>query len=91
MSRKITTVISIKIKSTFAEWVKIFDSIQEDVRHSEFDVKKFFREFSKDDSKKVISMHQALEGNIKKFVQVNSEWIKINKVDFSTMEELSWI
>ena len=26
MSRKITTVISLKIKSAFEEWVKIFDS-----------------------------------------------------------------
>ena len=61
MSKKITTLISFKVESKFAKWVKIFDSIQEDIRHSEFDVKPLFRGFSKDDPKKVICMHQALE------------------------------
>ena len=41
--------------------------------------------------KKVIRIHQAPEGNIQKFVQENSEWIKSYKVDFSSMEESSWI
>jgi len=59
MSRKLTTVISFKIESTFDEWVKIFDS-------------------------------KDAEGNIQKFVQANSEWIKSHKVVFSTMKE-SWI
>ena len=36
-------------------------------------------------------IHQAKEGNIQKFVQANSEWIKSHKVDFSSMEESSWI
>ena len=48
MSRKITTVISFKIESTFEEWVKIFDSKEADLRHSEFDIKPLFRGFSKD-------------------------------------------
>ena len=91
MSRKITTVISFKIESTFEEWVKIFDSKEADLRHSEFDIKPLFRGFSKDDPKKVICIHQAPEGNIQKFVQANSEWIKSHKVDFSSMEESSWI
>ena len=52
MSRKITTVISFKIGSTFEEWVKIFDSKEADLRHSEFDIKPLFRGFSKDDPKK---------------------------------------
>ena len=34
---------------------------------------------------------RAPEGNIQKFVQANSEWIKSHKVDFSSMEESSWI
>ena len=38
MSRKITTVISFKIESSFEEWVKIFDSKEADLRHSEFDL-----------------------------------------------------
>ena len=38
MSRKITTVISFKIESIFEEWVKIFDSKEADLRHSEFDI-----------------------------------------------------
>ena len=53
MSRKITTVISFKIEITFEEWVKIFDSKEADLRHSEFDIKPLFRGFSKDDPKKV--------------------------------------
>ena len=91
MSRKISTVISFKIESTFEEWVKIFDSKEADLRHSEFDIKPLFRGFSKDDHKKVICIHQAPEGNIQKFVQANSDWIKSHKVDFSSMEESSWI
>ena len=90
MSRKITTVISFKIESTFEEWVKIFDSKEADLRHSEFDIKPLFRGFSKDDPKKVICIHQAPEGNIQKFVQANSEWIKSHKVDFSFIEVSSW-
>ena len=90
MSRKITTVISFKIEITFEECVKIFDSKEADLRHSKFDIKPLFRGFS-NDSKKVICIHQAPEGNIQKFVQANSKWIKSHKVDFSSMEELSWI
>ena len=86
-----TTVFSFKLSNTFEEWVKIFDSKESDLRHSEFDFKQLFRELSKDDPKKVICIHQAPEGNIQKFVQANSQWIKIHKVDFSSMEELSWI
>ena len=91
MSRKITTVISFKIESSFEEWVKIFDSKEADLRHSEFDIKSLFRGFSKDDPRKANFIHHALKGNIQKFVQANSEWIKIHKVDFSSMEESSWI
>ena len=91
MSSKITTVISFKIESRFEEWVKIFDSKEADLRHSEFDIKPLFRGFSKDDTKKVICINRAREGNIQKFVQVYNEWIKSHKVDFSIMEESSWI
>jgi len=91
MSRKITNVISFKIKNKFEESVKIFDSKKADLRHSEFDIKQLFRGFSKDDPKKVICVHQAPEGKIQKVFQANSEWIKSDKVDFSSMEESSWI
>tara|TARA_B100000886_G_scaffold315546_1_gene253589 strand:+ start:240 stop:515 length:276 start_codon:yes stop_codon:yes gene_type:complete len=91
MSRKITTVISFKIESTFEEWVKIFCSKEADLRHSEFNIKPLFRRCLKDDPKKVIFIHQPLEGNTQEFVQANSEWIKSHKFDFSTMEESSWI
>jgi len=92
MSRKIKTVISFKIERKFEEWVKIFDCKEADLRHSEFDIKPLLRGFSKeDDPKKVIRIHQAPEGNNQKFVQENSEWIKSYKVDFSSMEESSWI
>ena len=69
----------------------IFDSKEADLRHSEFDIKPLFRIYSKDNLKKFICIYQALEGNIQKFFPANSEWIKSHKVDFSTMEELSWI
>ena len=91
MSRKITTVISFKIEKSFEEWVKFFDSKEVDQRHSEFDSKPLFRECSKDDPKNVIYIDKSLEGNFKNYLQANSEWIKSHKVDFSTMEESSWI
>ena len=91
MSRKITTVISFKIESAFEELVNIFDSKETDLRNSEFDIKSQFKGFSKDDTKKVIFIQQAPEGNIQKFVQANSGWIKSYKVDFSSMKESSWI
>ena len=82
MSSKIITIISFKIASTFEEWVKIFDIKEADIRHSEFYIKPLFRSFCKDDSKKVIFINRAPEGNIQKFVEANSEWIKSYKVDF---------
>ena len=91
MSRKITTLISFKIESTFEEWVKIVDSKEADLRHSGFDIKPLIRGFGKDDPKKLIYIDQALEGNIQKFVKANSEWIKSHKVDFSSIEKSSWI
>ena len=91
MSRKINIMISYKNESTFEEWLKIFDCKKTDLRHSKFDIKQLFRGFNKDDPKKVICIHQDSEGNIQKFVQANSEWIKSHKVDFSNMEESSWI
>ena len=91
MSRKITTVISFKIASKFEEWVKIFDSKEADLGHSEFDIKPLFSGFTQDDPKKVICKYQTPEINIQMFVQINSEWIKSHKADFSSMEESSWI
>ena len=91
MSRTITTVLTFKIESTFEEWAAIFDSEEADKRHSEFNIEPLFRGSSKDDPKKVICIHQAPEGNIKKFVEKNSEWIVSHRVDFSTMEESAWI
>ena len=89
MSRKLTTVISFKIERRSEEWSKIFDSKESNLRHSQFVIIPLFKGFSKDYPKKVICIHQAPEGNIQKFVQANSEWIKSHKVDFSTMEESS--
>ena len=91
MSSSITTVLTFKIKSTFKEWAAIFDSEEANKRHSELDIKPLFRGVSKDDSKKVICIHQAPEGNIEKFVEANSEWIASHKVDFSTMKESAWM
>ena len=91
MSTKITTVITFKIESTFEECAKIFDSKESDVRNSDFDIKPLFTGLSKADPKEVICIKQAPEGNLQKFVQSNSQWMKNYKVDFITMEESSWI
>jgi len=91
MSCSVTSVFTFKIESTFDEWFAIFDSAEADKRHSEFDIKPLFRGVSKEDPQKVIVIHQAPEGNVQKFVQANSAWIKSHKVDFSSMEESSWI
>tara|TARA_B100000614_G_scaffold137458_1_gene122362 strand:- start:380 stop:655 length:276 start_codon:yes stop_codon:yes gene_type:complete len=91
MTRKITTVLTFRIESTFEEWSTIFDSQEAERRHSEFDIKPIFRGVSKDDPNKVIVMLQAPEGNIQKFVEANSKWIESHTVDFSTMEESTWI
>ena len=91
MSRKITTVISFDIETKSEEWIKIFDCKEADLGHSEFDIKPLFRGFSKDYPEKVTCILKAPKGYIKKFVPANSEWIKSHKVNFSTMEELSWI
>ena len=91
MTLKITTVLTFKIESTFEDWSAIFDSEEAERRHSEFDIKPIFRGVSKDDPKKVIVLLQAPEGNIQKFVEANSKWIESHTVDFSTMEESTWI
>ena len=91
MTIKITTVLTFKIESTFEDWSAIFDSEEAERRHSEFDIKPIFRGVSKDDPKKVIVLLQAPEGNIQKFVEANSKWIESHTVDFSTMEESTWI
>ena len=91
MTRKITTVLTFRIESTFEEWSTIFDSEEAERRHSEFDIKPIFRGVSKDDPKKVIVMLQSPEGNIQKFVEANSKWIESHTVDFSTMEESTWM
>ena len=91
MSRKITTLISFNIETKFEEWIKIFDSKESDLRHSEIDIKTLFRGLSKNDPKKDICINQAPGGNIQKFLQVNSEWIKSHKVDFSSLKDSSWI
>ena len=91
MSCLVTSVFTFRIESNFDEWLKIFDSKESDKRHSEFNIKPLFRGVSNEDSQKVIVIHQAPEGNIKKFVEANIDWIATHKVDLSTMEETSWI
>ncbi len=90
MSLFVTSVFTFKIESTFNEWAAIFDSAESEKRHSEFDIKPIFRGVSIDDPQKVIVIHQAPEGNVKKFVEANGDWIATHRVDLSTMEENSW-
>ena len=90
MSRKITSLISFKIESTFEECVRIFDSREADLRHSKFDIKPLFRGVSVEDPQKVIVIHQAPKGNVQKFVEANGDWMATHRVDLSTMVESSW-
>ena len=90
MSCSVTSVFTFKIESTFNEWVEIFDSEEAEKRHAEFDIKPLYRGVSKDDPKKVIVIHQAPEGNVKKFVEVNGAWMATHRVDISSMNESSW-
>ena len=90
MSLSITSVFTFQIESTFEEWAAIFDSAEADKRHSQFDIKPLFRGISKEDSKKVIVIHQAPEGNIQKFFEANGDWMATHRVDLSTMRESSW-
>ena len=90
MSCIVTSVFTFKIESTFDEWSKIFDSEEAHKRHSEFDIKPIFRGVSKENSQKVIVIHQAPEGNVQKFVEANGDWMMTHRVDLSTMEESSW-
>ena len=91
MSRKKATVMPFKIKNKFEESVKIFDSKGADPRLSEFDTKPLFGGLSIYFPKNNNGIHQAPKGNIPKFFQTNIEWIKSQKVDFSTMEASSLI
>ena len=90
MSCSVTSVFTFKIESTFDEWASIFDGAEADKRHAEFDIKPLFRGVSKEDSQKVIVIHQAPEDNVQKFVEANGDWMATHRVDLSTMEESSW-
>jgi len=90
MSCSVTSVFTFKIKSTFDEWVTIFDSKEADKRHYEYDIKPLYRGVSQEDPQKVIVIHQAPEGNMQKFLEANGKWMATHKVDLSTMNESSW-
>ena len=90
MSCSVTSVFTFKIESSFDEWVKIFDSEEAEKRHAQFDIKPLYRGVSKEDSQKVIVIHQAPEGNVQKFVEANGDWMATHRVDLSTMNESSW-
>ncbi len=89
MSCSVTSVFTFKIESTFDEWVAIFDSEEVDRRHIEYDIKPLYRGVSKEDPQKVIVIHQAPAGNVKKFVEANGDWMATHSVDLSTMDESS--
>ena len=42
-------------------------------RHSEYDIKPLYRGVGKEDSQKVIVIHQAPEENVQKFVKANGD------------------
>ena len=90
MSNIATTVFTFKIESTFEEWVAIFDSSETCKRHYEFDINPLFRGVSKEDSQKVIVIHQAPEGNVQKFIEANGKWLATHKVTISSIELSEW-
>tara|TARA_Y100001933_G_scaffold168473_1_gene166737 strand:+ start:343 stop:648 length:306 start_codon:yes stop_codon:yes gene_type:complete len=90
MSCSVTTVYTFNIESSFEEWVLIFDSEEAHKRHSDFEITPLYRGISKDDPKKVIVIHQHPDGNDKKFLEANADWIATHKVVLSTMQQSSW-
>ncbi len=90
MSCSVTSVFTFKIESTFDEWAAIFDSEEAEKKHAVYDIRPLYRGVSKEDSQKVIVIHQAPEGNIQKFVEANGEWMASHRVDLSTINETSW-
>ena len=91
MGIKLTTVFTFKIKSTFDQWLEFFDSKESFERLSEFDIKPLYRGQSKQDPQKVIVIHQAPEGNMQKFFEINGSWIATHGVNISTIEVSDWI
>ncbi len=89
MSCLVTSVFTFTIESTFDEWTAIFDSAEADKRHLEFDIKPLFRGVSKEDPQKIITIHQAPEGNVQKFAEENGDWMATHRVDLLTVEETS--
>ena len=89
MSRTITALISFKRQSFIYEWVNKFHIKVADRRDSEFEINPIFRNFSNDDTQKIIRIKKALKGNIQKSLQSINEWIKSQKVDLLTMGELT--
>ena len=72
--------MSFNIASTFEEWAKIFDSKEEELKHSEFNIISLFRRFIKDDPKKVICIHQTPDGNIQNQFKQIVNGLKIAKL-----------
>jgi len=89
VSRTITALISFKRQSFIYEWVNKFDIKAAVRRDSEFEINPIFRNFSNDDTQKIIRIKKALKGNIQKSLQSISECIKSQKVDLLTMGELT--
>ena len=86
-----TTVFTFKIESTFDKWLEFFDSKESVKRLSEFNIKPLYRGQSKQDLQKVIVIHQAPEGNMKKFFETHGSWIATHGVKVSTIEVSDWI
>ncbi len=91
MGRKLTTVFTFAIHSTFDQWLEFFDSKEAFERLSEFDIKPLYRGQSKQDPQKVIVIHQAPEGNMQKFFEIHGSWIATHGVNISTIEVSDWI
>ena len=86
-----TTVFTFQISNTFEEWAKIFDSPEIDEFHKTAGLTPLYRGKGLTDSKEVIVIHQAPEGNIQKFLEVHGEWVAAQTVELSTVDLSFWV
>ena len=85
-----TTVVTFSLNGTFAEWVAIFDSEEANKRHAEYGIKPLYRGINKEDSRKVIVIHQHQEGDLDKFLAANGDWIATHDVDMNSLDQSVW-
>ena len=90
MSLNSLTVFTFTISNTFEEWSTFFDSKDSIQKLKEFNIKPIFRGKNKEDSQKVIVIHQAPDGNLQKFFEKYGSWIATHGINVSSIEVSVW-